>query len=322
MASLTPLMGSFGVHEGNVSVRPNPVPTQQPKPMNVMPRKPATPAPTTPAPAAPAAPVATAAYGKDAPPAGFTAQQWNKLLNMSKTNTSIADLIKQYTDKLSSTGTGGTTATDEAWRRTMPTNTTQLMKQLSYNAGEMGMPGGYIGAVQQPAYGSTQAPVNNPDMTKYGQAPGIGEATFYRQSMNGGMAPIAAMSPLGVPAGWNPGGTSSTATDSASKLKDYLTNINGKSGGAGGGNASLKGRLRDEFDRQTKAGAGVGSLQYNLPAMFGVVDKYTAKNPGSFGGKKKTTTTAPKPTSPASPAPATGTAPAPSGTPISLPYGF
>jgi hypothetical protein len=68
----------------------------------------------------------------------------------------------------------------------------------------MGMPGGNVGAVQKPAFGTMGQAVIPQDMRTYGQAPNMGEATFFQQSMNGGMAPIAAMSPLGVPAGWNP----------------------------------------------------------------------------------------------------------------------
>ena len=116
----------------------------------------------------------------------------------------------------------------------MPTDTSQLLRQLSFNAGEMGMPGGYVGAVQLPSYGSTLQPVNNPDMSKYGQGAGLGEATFYQQSMKGGMTPISAMSPLGVPDGWNPGGTTTPASSKTS-LDSYLSSLFGKSGSKTGG---------------------------------------------------------------------------------------
>lgn len=170
----------------------------------------------------------TPAYDSKSPPPGFTSEQWIRLLKMAKNDPKIAELIKKYT------ATAGQPSEEDKWRREMPTDTSQLLKQLSYNAGEMGMPGGYVGAIQLPAYGSTQAPVNNPDMSKYGQADGIGEATFYQQSMKGGMAPIAAMSPLGVPEGWKPGETSIK-----DQLDDYLNKINsGGSGGGSGGSGS------------------------------------------------------------------------------------
>jgi hypothetical protein len=164
----------------------------------------------------------TPTYGANNPPPGFSSEQWKRLLDMSKNNTGLADLIKQFTGSI-----GTTTATD-AWRRTLPTDTTQLSRQLSFNAGEMGMPGGYVGAIQMPSYrmggDSSQQlpPINNPDMSKYGRQPGYGEATFYQQSMKGGMAPIAAMSPLGVPEGWAPGGK-----DLKSQLEDYLSKLRG-----------------------------------------------------------------------------------------------
>jgi hypothetical protein len=148
---------------------------------------------------------------------------------MSKNNTTLANLIKQFTGSL------GTPTGSQDWRRQMPADSTQLLRQLSYNAGEMGMPGGYVGGVQMPSYqtGGPQLPaINNPNMATYGQQPGYGEATFYQQSMKGGMAPIAAMSPLGVPEGWNPGGSSSS--DLKSQLDDYLKKM-GSSGSSSGG---------------------------------------------------------------------------------------
>lgn len=96
------------------------------------------------------------------------------------------------------------TAPPTEWWKRNPSDITELLRQLSVNAGQMGMPGGNVGAVQKPAFGTMGQAVIPQDMRTYGQAPNMGEATFFQQSMNGGMAPIAAMSPLGVPAGWNP----------------------------------------------------------------------------------------------------------------------
>lgn len=128
----------------------------------------------------------------------------------------IAEAKKRLAAKRASTATTPTAAPSDAWRRQMPTDITTLLRQLSVNAGEMGMPGGYVGAVQLPAYGSGLSPVMNPNMTTYGQQPNIGEATFFQQSMKGGMAPIAAMSPLGVPENWKPIGTT-TPTKTTTK---------------------------------------------------------------------------------------------------------
>lgn len=215
------------------------------------------------------------------PPPGFTAQQWKQLMLMAKKNPSIAELMKKYT------ANGGKNP-DDAWRRVMPTDTSQLLRQLSYNAGEMGMPGGYVGAIQLPAYGETQPPVNNPDMSSYGQAPGLGEATFYQQSMKGGMAPIAAMSPLGVPQGWNPGGD-----DLGKQLKDYLDKLggngNGGGGGGGGGGGSGKpgsigggGAFADEFKASFEA-----FLKNSLGGGFnGVFAGFPSGGGGRGGGKK------------------------------------
>lgn len=161
------------------------------------------------------------------PPAGFSESQWRQLTSMSRNNPALAALISQFT------GSSSTPQPSQAWRRENPTSTSQLLRQLSFNVGETGMPGGYVGAVQLPSYGSGAAPVNNPDMRTYGRTPNLGEATFYRQSMKGGMTPIAAMSPMGVPEGWNPGGTS---TDTMrSQLEAYLRNIGANAGGTGGG---------------------------------------------------------------------------------------
>ena len=164
----------------------------------------------------------TPVYDSKNPPPGFSSDQWRKLLDMSNKTSSLSDLMKQFT------GSIGTTPASDLWRRSLPTDTTQLLRQLSFNAGEMGMPGGFVGGVQMPSYqmggnSSQQLPaINNPDMSKYGRQPGYGEANFYQQSMKGGMAPIAAMSPLGVPEGWAPGGK-----DVKTQLEDYLKKIRG-----------------------------------------------------------------------------------------------
>lgn len=216
-------------------LRPDAMSPTSPMPMPRIPRNPLQqaprPSPTTPpmgsttkpilpgqvktaaTPTAPAAPT----YSAQNPPPGFSSSQWTQLLDLSKNNKALQDLIKQFTTSLSAP------KPDETWRRELPKDTTQLLRQLSFNAGEIGMPGGYVGAIQLPSYGSSAQPINNPNMATYGRAPGVGEATFYQQSMKGGMAPIAAMSPLGVPEGWNPGGASSG--DIKSQLEGYLNNM-------------------------------------------------------------------------------------------------
>lgn len=265
-----------------------------------------------PLPSTPTTPQITAgtASSSTTVPPGFTAQQWKQLLNMAKNNPSIDALIKQYTS--------GSGSTDDAWRRKMPTDTSQLLKQLSYNAGEIGMPGGYVGAVQLPAYGSNQPPVNNPDMSKYGQAPGIGEASFYQQSVNGGMAPIAAMSPLGVPAGWNPGGSS----DIKSQLDDYLKNLGNGGKGKGAKGGSMKQQLQSAFD---------AFLKNNTGGFNGVFAGFPSDNPrqgkkssggGSSGGGSGVYTNWPGTEHPGTGS-GTGTGnTANRGVPISLPFGY
>ncbi len=200
------------------------------------------------------------------PPPGFTAQQWAQLQQLAQSNPSIASLLQQYLGSVGGSsgvvGAGNTGGQD--WRRTLPTNTTQLLRQLSYNAGEMPMPGGYVGAVQIPAYGSSAKPVNNPDMSKYGQAPGLGEATFYQQSMQGGMTPISALKPVGVPSNWNPGGAGGNS-NVLNQLQAYLNGLN-NNGNANGGDWMQA--LTKEFRRQAKAGAGVGGVGYNMNGML------------------------------------------------------
>ncbi len=96
------------------------------------------------------------------------------------------------------------------WATQRPQNGQQLMRQLSANAGQMAMPGGYVGAVRMPPAGMNRHGATRPQpqmgmgqLNKYGQGP---EATFYQQSTRGGMTPISALFPLGVTQGWNPFG--------------------------------------------------------------------------------------------------------------------
>lgn len=229
-------------------------------------------------------------------PPGFTPQQWQQLQQLAKSNPTVAQLLQQYAAAAGGNPkpdigyVGGTTspgggAAGQSWRRTLPTDTTQLLRQLSYNAGEMPMPGGYVGAVQLPSYGSSAKPVNNPDMSKYGQAPGLGEATFYQQSMQGGMAPIAALKPVGVPSNWNPGGAGSGNNTLLTQLQSYLNGLN--QGGVGGSNMTMEERLKREVRRQGKADAGVGGMHWNMDsiwqAIFGGSD-FPWKNGGQSGG--------------------------------------
>ena len=212
--------------------KPRPAPGSPPSTPPVNAHGPAWNKPNRPAPTTPATP-ATPSYSAKNPPPGFTSSQWQQLLSMSKNNSALSNIIKQFTTSLS------TPQPDQTWRREMPKDNTQLLRQLSFNTGEMGMPGGYVGAVQMPSFqfGTQNPAINNPNMGSYGQQPGYGEATFYQQSMKGGMAPIAAMSPLGVPAGWNPGGGSTS--DLQSQLNDYLKKM--QSGGSGGGSTMRMG---------------------------------------------------------------------------------
>lgn len=106
---------------------------------------------------------------------------------------------------------------NQNWWERAPVDVTELLRQLSVNAGQIGMPGGPSGAVVMPAFGSGRQAVMNPDMRTYGQVPGMGEATFFTQGMNGGMAPISAMSPIGVPQNWNPVGANSGGSAARNK---------------------------------------------------------------------------------------------------------
>lgn len=237
--------------------------------------------------------------GGSAIPAGFSSSQWKLLQSMANNNPTLAALMKQYT-------TTPTTPSTPDWRRQLPTDTSQLLRQLAFNAGEMGMPGGYVGAVQLPAYGTNLPSINNPDMSTYGQAPGYGEATFYQQSMKGGMTPIAAMSPLGVPEGWNPG--ASEPKTLKQQLEEYLAKIGSNSSKSGGGQSyspSSSYDVRSLF--RTLVGDPRTSDAYDgttASAMDAILKK--------LGGTSSTSTST---TPPATLPPTSG------GTPIPLPYG-
>jgi hypothetical protein len=55
-------------------------------------------------------------------------------------------------------------------------HTRNCSASLSANAGQMPMPGGPVGAVQQPAFGSPRRPIQNPNMRTYGRKPGHGRS--------------------------------------------------------------------------------------------------------------------------------------------------
>lgn len=122
------------------------------------------------------------------------------------------------------------------WAAQQPKSTTQLLRQLSANAGQMPMPGGPVGAVLQPSFGSSRPATTNYNPATYGQNPGMGEATFFRQSMLGGMTPLSALTPLGVPKGWNPFGTFQKKHPDPHGGKP---NGGGNGNGAGGGGIDL-----------------------------------------------------------------------------------
>lgn len=254
------------------------------------------------------------------PPPGFTSGQWAQLLNLSKVNPAIKDLIDKYTQGAGG-GTPGTPKPPaDPWRREMPTDTSQLMRQLSFNAGEMGMPGGYVGAVQIPAYGSTQPPVNNPDMTTYGQQPGIGEATYYMQSMNGGMAPIAAMSPLGVPAGWNPGGGGKLGYGQRMRLAN-----SGMLGGAGTFQPkSFQQTTEDLAESMSRMGSGVGPDPISLFNAAFAPESNKSSSSSSMQKKKKTGSGSGNGGKPPKGNSGGGSSykPPSKGVPISLPFGY
>lgn len=92
-----------------------------------------------------------------------------------------------------------------AWAKRMPTNGTDAARQMSMNAGMLGMPGGQVGAVRLPPVGSDAKPTMAFDPFHYGMSPNYGEATFFQQNMRGGVSPISAIAPIGVPKNWNPG---------------------------------------------------------------------------------------------------------------------
>lgn len=120
-----------------------------------------------------------------------------------------AKIKKPTTTTKPTTGTKPTTTPKPSTGgfNTVPTSLANLLQQLSANAGQMAMPGGPVGGVIQAPQGSGRPPVMM-DPATYGQTGG--EATFYRQSINGGMAPISAVGNVGVPDAWNPTGAPKT----------------------------------------------------------------------------------------------------------------
>ena len=74
---------------------------------------------------------------------------------------------------------------------------------MSMNAGNVAMPGGATGAVWIPRIGTDAKPTMNIDPATYGMRNNYGEAMFFQQAMNGGVAPISAFKSLGVPKNWN-----------------------------------------------------------------------------------------------------------------------
>jgi hypothetical protein len=253
-------------------------------------------------------PSTTPTYSEKNPPPGFTSSQWKQLLSLSKNNPTLTNLISQFTGSLT------TPQPSQAWRRENPTNTSQLLRQLSFNAGEMGMPQGYVGGVQLPAYGTGLPAQMLTDTKNYGRQPGYGEANFFQQSMKGGMAPIAAMSPLGVPEGWNPGGSSSG--DLKSQLEKYLQNLGGGSGGSGS----------DEVLARSKKSGKVMPFMSVLAAAPGG-NLFAGRDPRKEQQKyyqdlwnqqqSRSSAPAPAPT----PGPAPEAFPIFGGTPITAPYG-
>lgn len=91
------------------------------------------------------------------------------------------------------------------WAKHLPQNGTNAARQMSMNAGRVAMPGGATGAVWIPRVGTDAQPTMDIDPATYGMRNNYGEATFFQQAMNGGVAPIAAFNSLGQPKAWNPG---------------------------------------------------------------------------------------------------------------------
>lgn len=89
-----------------------------------------------------------------------------------------------------------------AWASKTPDTIKMILRQLSANAGQNFMPGGRVGAVRQGPFGSHMQPQKKFDPLTYGQTGG--EATFFSQAMDGGVAPLAALMNLGVPRKWDP----------------------------------------------------------------------------------------------------------------------
>lgn len=91
------------------------------------------------------------------------------------------------------------------WAKHLPKNGVNAARQMSMNAGNVAMPGGATGAVWIPRIGTDAKPTMNIDPATYGMRNNYGEALFFQQAMNGGVAPISAFKTLGVPKNWNPG---------------------------------------------------------------------------------------------------------------------
>ena len=109
-----------------------------------------------------------------------------------------------------------------AWAFRAPMSIDELLRQLSANSGQPGMPGGKGGDVRKPAFGSTQAPQQNVDPAHYGETGG--ETTFFNQSQLGGMKPVTSVPGQG-PAGWNPLGLANTGTAATDRIKALIAQL-------------------------------------------------------------------------------------------------
>lgn len=137
-------------------------------------------------------------------------------------------------DKLLQAILGGDTGPVPGWAARKPQDMGELLRQLSGNAGQMAMPGGQVGAVRIPAFGAGGSPQMGTGGATYGRQPGLGEATFFQTSMKGGMTPISAVSPLGVPQGWAPYAGMGKKKDDGKKGGNGPGNGNGNGNGNGG----------------------------------------------------------------------------------------
>lgn len=138
-----------------------------------------------------------------------------------------------------------------AWNNVTPGNTTDLLRQLSVNAGKIGMPGAPVGAVAQAPAMSGLPPVLNPNPATYGQG---GEARFFTTGIEGGMVPLDSLDMLGVPAGWNPLGTgpgSGRKTDKGQRRSAGLDALGG--GGRGNGAAGAPRASTTDIDEILKS---------------------------------------------------------------------